>query len=169
MLPASSSVVSISRDFPYYRLVFDNKQNLLVTINVIYNFYTNTVQVMSVTSTSTNTATQNNSNAGSNTVSTSSGTGSQSQAQMQSQSSSASSQQTSTQSNLQTQTSSSSSSSSSTSSKQIVCIDGFTRYDGSNPAMTTFLLQGMQQVSNNIARMGLRVSDILYQDILYKM
>lgn len=35
--------------------------------------------------------------------------------------------------------------------------------------MTTFLLQGMQQVSNSIARMGLRVSDILYQDILYRI
>lgn len=54
MLPPSSIVVSVSRDFPYYRLVFDNRQNLYVTINVIFNFYTNSVQVMSVTSSNIN-------------------------------------------------------------------------------------------------------------------
>jgi len=48
-------------------------------------------------------------------------------------------------------------------------LEGFLRYDRSNSAIAAFLLQGMQQISNTIARMGQRVIDILYQDILYKI
>ena len=43
MLRPASSVVSVSRDFPYYKLVFDNQQNVYVTLIVVFNFYSSSV------------------------------------------------------------------------------------------------------------------------------
>jgi hypothetical protein len=51
MLPPDSQVVLVARDFPHYRLVFDNQQNVYVTVNVFYDFYSREVQIISVTST----------------------------------------------------------------------------------------------------------------------
>ncbi len=74
ILPANSTIVSISRDFPNYRIIFDNKQNMYVTVNALYNFYSNSVQVMSVSSANKNTVIINNnlntSTAPSNTTNT---------------------------------------------------------------------------------------------------
>ena len=72
MLPANSTIVSISRDFPNYRMIFDNKQNSYVTVNALYNFYSNNVQVMSVTSANKNNVIINN-NINTNSVSSNTG------------------------------------------------------------------------------------------------
>jgi hypothetical protein len=50
MLPPSSQLVLVARDFPYYKFIFDNQRNTYVTFNLIYNFYNADVQVISVKS-----------------------------------------------------------------------------------------------------------------------
>ena len=48
MLPSNSQVVLVARDFPYYRIVFDNQRNAYATFNLIYNFYNADIQVTSI-------------------------------------------------------------------------------------------------------------------------
>lgn len=55
-LAPSSKVVLVARDFPYYRLVFDNQQNLYVTVNIVFDFYSGEIQVVSITSNSFSTS-----------------------------------------------------------------------------------------------------------------
>ena len=47
---ASSQVLSIARDFPYYCLVFDSQQGVTITVSVVFNFYCDEVTVNTVTS-----------------------------------------------------------------------------------------------------------------------
>lgn len=162
-LASDSQLLLAARDFPYYRLVFDNQRGGSVTSEVLYNFYSSEVKTVPDLPILQHNGPQSNTTTTPNNTNTTN-------ANKSTATNGSAANQTITNTSTATNASADNTSSNATANPSNATLAGFSKYNSSiNTAITTYVVQGMQKVSNTLTQQGFKVKDIVYQDILYKV